>query len=287
MVAEADLVLFVGSGAGELTTNAWSVPRAGTPVLQIDIDPVELGRSYPNRVGLAGDARVALQMLLDRTTPRAAGAWSAHAQELVRQWRAEVAPLRASDASPIRPERLCREVEAWLPSDAILVADTGYAATWSSTLIGLTQPGQRYLRCAGSLGWAFPAALGARCACPDRPVVCFTGDGGFWYHLSELETARRCGIPVVTVVNNNAALGQCVGSIRKLYAGQPGKPEEMYAFSPVSFARIAEEMGCLGIRVETPDRIAPALRAALASGRPAVVDVVTDLGCRPPDAWAP
>ncbi|MFA5026474.1 MAG: thiamine pyrophosphate-binding protein [Candidatus Methylomirabilota bacterium] len=287
VVSEADLVLFVGSGTGELVTNAWTVPRAGTPVVQIDIDPAELGRSYPAEIGLAGDARVTLQMLLAETTPRSAGAWTAHAQEMVRQWRDEVAPSRASDALPIRPERLCREIEAWLPSDAILVADTGYAAIWASTMIGLTHPAQRFLRSAGSLGWAFPAALGAKCGCPDRPVICFTGDGGFWYHLSELETARRCGIPIIAVVNNNAALGQCVGSIRGLYAGLPGKPEEMYAFSPISFARIAEEMGCLGIRVETPDRIAPALRAALSSGRPAVVDVVTDLGCRPSGPWTP
>jgi len=285
VVSESDLVLFVGSGTGELVTSAWTVPRAGTPVVQIDIDPAELGRSYPTEIGLAGDARVTLRMLIEETSPRPAGAWSAHAQEMVRQWRAEMAPSRASDALPIRPERLCREIETWLPSDAILVADAGYAAIWSSTLIGLSQPTQQFLRCAGSLGWAFPAALGAKCGCPNRPVVCFTGDGGFWYHLSELETARRCGIPVIAVVNNNAALGQCAGSIRKLYAGRPGKPEEMYAFSPVSFARIAEEMGCLGIRVETPDRIAPALRAALSSGRPAVVDVVTDLGCRPSDPW--
>jgi acetolactate synthase-1/2/3 large subunit len=118
-------------------------------------------------------------------------------------------------------------------------------------------------------------------------VICFTGDGGMWYHLGELETASRCGIATVTVVNNNRALGQCAGSIRRLYAGRPGKPEEMYGFGLASFARLAREMGCHGITVEKPGEVGPAIREALASGRPAVVEVITDVNCPAPDPWAP
>ncbi len=256
-VAEADLVCYVGSSTGEMVTNGWSVPCPGTPTIQINIDPAELGRSYPNVVGLSGDARAAVQMLLQTVPARPASDWTARVQQFVADWRAEVASLRASDVVPIRPERLCREITDCLPPDAILVADTGYSAIWSGTLISLAHPRQRYLRCAGSLGWGFPGALGAKCAAPDRPVVCFTGDGGFWYHLAELETARRCGIRVVTVVNNNFALGQCAATIRKLYANRPGSPDEMYRFGEVSFAGLAREMGCLGIRIERPDGIAP------------------------------
>jgi acetolactate synthase-1/2/3 large subunit len=287
VVSEADLVLYIGSNTGDLVTNGWTVPKPGTPVVQIDIDPAELGRSYPNIVGLCGDARVTLQTLLEELSPRDASPWTAHAREYVAQWRRELEPLRTSDAVPIRPERLCREVTEALPSNSILVADTGYAAIWSGTMIHLTQPDQRYIRCAGSLGWGFPGSLGVKCAFPDRPVVCFTGDGGFWYHLSELETARRCGIHTVTVVNNNAALGQCAGPIRRMYKDRPGKPDEMCGFSNVSFADIATNMGCLGIRVEKPSEIPDALRAALAADRPAVVDVVTDVNCPAPDPWTP
>ena len=287
VVSEADLVFYVGSSTGELVTNGWTVPAPDTPVIQIDIDPAELGRSYPNVEGLCGDAKATLQMLLAELPARAASAWTERAREYVAVWRKALEPLRASDAAPIRPERLCREVSAWLPSNAILVADTGYAAIWSGTMMYLTQPDQRYLRCAGSLGWAFPASLGAKCGAPDRPVVCFTGDGGFWYHLSELETARRCGINTITIVNNNAALGQCAGPIRRLYDGRSGNPDELCGFSPVNFARVAEEMGCLGIRVERPDEIAPALRKAGAADRPVVLDVVTDVNCPAPDPWTP
>jgi acetolactate synthase-1/2/3 large subunit len=287
VVSEADLVFYIGSSTGDLVTNGWTVPKPGTPVIQIDIDPAELGRSYPNIVGLCGDAKAALQMLLAELPARGASPWIARAREHVAAWRKELEPLRASDAAPIRPERLCTEVSECLPGNAILVADTGYAAIWSGTMIYLTQPDQRYLRCAGSLGWGFPGSLGAKCGAPDRPVVCFTGDGGFWYHLSELETARRCGINTVTIVNNNAALGQCSGPIRKLYEDRPGKPEELCGFSDVNFARIAEDLGCFGVRVEKPGEIAAALHAALAADRPAVVDVVTDINCPAPEPWTP
>ena len=287
VVAEADLVLYIGSSVGELVTNGWTVPRPGTLVIQIDIDPAELGRSFPTAASLVGDAKVALKMLLDEVESRPASAWTAQARRHVTAWQKELEPLRNSDATPIRPERLCKEVTDCLPANAILVADTGFAAIWSGTMISLTHPDQRYIRCAGSLGWGFPASLGAKCGCPDRPVVCFTGDGGFWYHLSELETARRCSIHTVTVVNNNQALGQCSGAIRSMYRGRGGKPEELFGFSPVNFARLAEEIGCLGIRVERPDEIAPALRKALAANRPAVVDVVTDVNCPAPDPWTP
>jgi len=288
-VAEADLVVFIGSAVGEMVTLGWKIPRPGTQIVQIDINPAELGRNYPHTLGVLGDAKVALKMLLEAVGSgiQPKSAWAGRAQELVRRWREELAPHRASGAVPIRPERLCKEVTDCLPTNGILVGDTGFAGIWTGTQVHLTAPGQDYIRCAGSLGWAFPAALGAKCAAPDRPVVCFTGDGGMWYHLSELETARRCGIPTVTVVNNNRALGQCAVNIRKLYANRPGNPGDLFDFASVSFAALAREMGCLGTQVTQPEEIAPALREALAAGVPAVVEVITDINCPAPEPWAP
>ena len=115
------------------------------------------------------------------------------------------------------------------------------------------------MRAAGSLGWAYPASLGAKCAAPDRPVICFTGDGGFWYHLAELETAKRWGIKTVTIVNNNNGLGQCIMGVNQAYGERPGKREEVYGFEAIDFAKIAEDIGCFGIRVESPDMISDAL----------------------------
>jgi acetolactate synthase-1/2/3 large subunit len=126
--------------------------------------------------------------------------------------------------------------------------------------------------------------LGAKCAVPDRLVVCFTGDGGLCYHLAELETAARAGINAVIVVNNNGALQQVRKGIDTSYGGkQWGRAGEMWVFRPgTNYARIAEEMGCLGIRVEQPGQIRAALDTACAAGRPALIDVATDVEATPP-----
>jgi acetolactate synthase-1/2/3 large subunit len=179
------------------------------------------------------------------------------------------------------------ELSEALPPNAVLVADTGYAAIWTATMVTLTHPDQTYLRAAGSLGWGFPAALGVKCAVPDRPVICFTGDGGFWYHLAEMETARRFNINTVTIVNNNSGLAQGIPDVEKVYSGRDGSPEELYRFESVNFARIAEELGCLGIRVEHPAEIGAAIRQGLAAKRPAIIEVITSLKYHAPDPWAP
>ncbi len=284
VVAEADLVFFAGSRAGGLTTNSWKLPKPGTPTIQLDINGEELGRNYPAVVALLGDAKLVLRQLADLAPCAAApSAWTEHAQDLLRKWRGELQPALRSDAVPIRPERLCQEISEFLPEDAILVSDTGHAAIWTGTMVGLRKRGQRYLRCAGTLGWGLPAALGAKCGQPERMVLCFTGDGGLCYHLAELETAARAGINAVIVVNNNGALQQVRRGIDTAYGGtQRGRSKEMWVFRPgTDYARVAEDMGCLGMRVEKPGEIRGALEMACAAGRPALVDVVTDLDAAP------
>ncbi len=288
VVSEADLVIYVGSHTGDQVTHNWTVPALGTPVVQIDIDPAEIGRSYAGAIGVVGDAQMALAKLITALDAESTNElWLQRTQTLVSAWHDEIEPLRQSDAVPIRPERLCKELTDALPENAVLVADTGYSSIWTATMVYLNYPGQTYLRAAGSLGWAFPAALGAKCAAPDRPVICFTGDGGFWYHLSELETAYRHHINTVTIINNNNALAQGIDDIHAVYGDRPGNPEELYRFEPVNFARIAQEMGCLGLRVEHPDEISEAIRQALAAERPTIVEVMTGLQYRAPEPWAP
>lgn len=287
IVYEADLVIFVGCYAGDLVTDKWRVPAPGTRVLQIDPNHAELGRNYRGTVGLCGDPKLTLAALAERCPPRADRSWLKRAQALRADWEAQIAPSSRSDARPIAVERLCHELTAALPSDAILVADTGYSGVWTGTLVRMNGAGQTYLRAAGSLGWAFPASLGAKCAAPGRPVVCFSGDGGFYYHMAELETARRWNIPVTVVINNNSALGQCIVGVRNLYAGNNGRAGDMTDFVPVNFARIAEEFGCRGIRVENPADLPAALREGIASNGPCVIDVATDPNAIAPEAWVP
>ena len=113
-------------------------------------------------------------------------------------------------------------IRSTLIFDELLVTDTGHSGIWTGTMVDAKDPNQTFIRCAGSLGWAFPAAMGVKCALPDRPVVCFTGDGGFWYHLGELETAVRYGINTVTIINNNHSLNQEKHGNERYYGGEPG-----------------------------------------------------------------
>jgi acetolactate synthase-1/2/3 large subunit len=277
IVSEADLVLFIGSGTGDQTTNSWKVPPLGTSVIQIDINPAELGRNYPNIVGLMGDAKITCRRILELIQSKARNnQWTSRVSQVVKKWRIENEPLRNSDSFPILPERLCKDLTDVLPSNAILVVDTGFSGIWAGTMIDIIHSSQTFLRAAGSLGWAFPASLGAKCAFPNRPVVCFTGDGGLMYHISELETAARWGIKIVIVVNNNHCLAQCIRGINLAYGKQIGKKGDMYIFKELNYANIAQEMGCLGIRVERSGEIKPALETALKADQPVLVDVVTE-----------
>jgi len=279
-VGEADLVFFIGSHTGGQVTARWQVPRTGTRVIHLDIDARELGRNYPTQLALLGDARTALRQMLEVAGSDESGKrsqWLVRVRALVEEWRNSVAADFNSGAVPMRPERVCREISRALPENGVLVCDTGHSGIWAGTMVDFTKPGQRLIRCAGTLGWGFPGAMGVKCALPDAPVVCFAGDGGFYYHLGELETAARYGINLVVVANNNSSLNQEIPHFDKAYGGDPDeRGREMWGFSNVNFAKVAESLGCVGIRVEDPADLPRAFEQAFAARRPVVIDAVTD-----------
>jgi len=288
IVHSADMVLFIGCDSGDQVTLNWTIPSITTPIVQIDADPLEIGRSYPNTTGLVGDAKATVARLVEAVgRPVRDSGFADEAARIVADWRATMTPLVEKNTAPIAVERLCAEITRALPADGVLVADTGYSGIWTGTMVDLNGAGQTYLRAAGSLGWAFPASLGAQCAAGSRRVVCFTGDGGFYYHLPELESARRYQIPAVIVINNNSGFGQNLTGVHRIAGNRPGRGEELIRFGPTDFAKVAASFGVRGIRVEEPSRIASALSEALAGNEPVVVDVVTDLEPRAPEAWSP
>jgi acetolactate synthase-1/2/3 large subunit len=273
-IAAADLVFFIGSHTGGQVTNTWQIPKIGTPTIQLDIDPRELGRNYPNTVSIHGDAKVSLAKLIEAAgnQPPRRAEWLEQVRGYVADYWAESNPLRDSDASPMRPERICKELEQWLPENTTLVVDTFHAAIWTAQMAKFTRPGQTYIRCAGSLGWAFPATIGAKAALGDRPVIGFCGDAGFYYHMAEMETAARCGLNIVMIVNNNHS----------------GGVAETAAFEKsVNFAKVADSMGCVGFRVDKPVDIQPTLDKALATGKPAIVEILSDATIRAKRGWVP
>jgi len=279
VVAAADLVCFVGTSAGGMTTHVWAVPKIGVPALQIDIEAETIGRNYPLKAGVLGDAKVCLSMMLqlaDRTNKRKA--WVEHVRRVCDEWQDKYKPSLAAEGIPIRPERICAELSQHVPDDAIVLSDTGHAGMWMGGMYDTRSLAQSFIRSAGHLGWAFPAGLGAKCAAPGRPVVTFTGDAGLWYHLGEIETAVRWNIAAVTVVNNNSSGNQSKRGFDRAYGGeQTAKGRELWTYTNVDFARIASDIGALGIRVERPGDFSKALQQALKSQRPAIIDVVTDI----------
>ena len=193
------------------------------------------------------------------------------------EWRNRHRSVLASDDVPTRPERICAELSRLVPEDGVVVVDTGHAGMWMGGFYDVGSPRQRYLRSCGHLGWAFPAGLGAKCALPERPVVVFTGDAGFWYHIAEIETAVRWHINSVTIVNNNSSGNQSKRGFEQAYGEYgKGRSRELWTFGDVDFSGLAEKIGAVGLRVEKPTQLAPAIEQALAADRPTIVDVRTD-----------
>ncbi len=288
-VLAADLAIFVGTDLGGMVTNFWTIPKIGIKAIHIDIDPEVLGRNYPLEVGIMADAKMALTEMMkfaDETTVEKRISWVEEVQGYCRDWYDEFRPLLQSDNIPIRPERVCHDLSLNLPDNSFVVVDTGHGGMWMGGMFDLKSSGQSYIRSAGHLGWAFPASLGVKCAVPDRPVICFTGDAGFWYHIAEVETAVRWGINAVIVVNNNGAGNQSKRGFDRVYGGtQTDKAREMWTFNNVNFAQIAKHMGAESIRVENPKDFTPALQKAIALNKCVILDVVTDVDALAPLAY--
>jgi acetolactate synthase I/II/III large subunit len=170
--------------------------------------------------------------------------------------------------------RLCRELNATMPAESILVADGGFAAHWTGLLYDTKAAGRHYIADRGlaSIGYGLPGGMGAALAAPDKPVVAMTGDGGFNMVLGELETARRAGIGNLTVVVvNNAASGYVKALQHAMFGGRYQSADLI----EMDYAAIAEAMGCRGIRVDDPDRLQGALTTGIRErDKPTVIDVV-------------
>ena len=281
IVGEADVVLLVGTRMDTRTTMGDTVPSAGAKLIQVDIHAGEIGSAMPATVGIVADAKLALRGLKDALAERVApvpvvaeAPEARRISEMMEAWRSEFNPQMTSDSTPIRTPRLFRELQGVIDDNTIVVLDAGGCSYWAPAYLDLNPENQAiYPRGAAALGSGFPMAIGAQAAAPGKRVICVSGDGAFGYNIMELESAVRLGLPVVNVVINN----QNLGMERRGYLEYAGEVfPEGATFSPQDFSRIAQAYNCFGVRVEEPGELGDALRAALASGQPAVVDVVID-----------
>lgn len=275
----SDLVFFVGSQTGSQVTDNWRMPADGVTVVHLDIDAIELGRNFETHVALCGDAQATLQAFIEADAaapPTDRDHWLEQVQRWAAEWRAESDAIGKPGHTTTSPQQLCQALSQALPDDAVVVVDTGHAGIWAAEYLDI-RPSQQFLRAAGSLGWAFPAALGAAFAAPTRPIYCFTGDGGLYYHVSELETAVRHQLNVIVVVNDNASLGQDLVIFRSAWNGSlTPVADRMWRFGTVDFAEVAQALGATGIRVNDPTGLDAAFQQAQNITGPVVVDVRTD-----------
>lgn len=272
---EADLVLVLGTPLNwALDFGRLIHPQAR--IVQVDIEAGEIGRNRPVEVGIVGDLGLVLGQLrqaLERPGP-GRSAWVDRVRELRARFLEGVEVHARSEAAPVHPLRLCRELAEFLGRDFTLALDGGEIQMWAAMALGAYGPG-RWLDSGAfaTLGTGLPYALAARLARPGERVLLLTGDGSFGFSAMEMDTAVRQDLPVVVVIANDGAWGL----VKHLQEAAYG-PERVVAteLGWVRYDRMAEALGGYGEFVERPQDIRPALERAFASGKPAVVNVKCD-----------
>ncbi|MFL5127385.1 MAG: thiamine pyrophosphate-binding protein [Microvirga sp.] len=275
LIEEADCLLVVGCKLGEIATKRYTVPPKGKTLIHLDIVAEEFGRTTEPDIALWGDARAGIEDLHEalRGSPPARGEYVKEVARRMGAWRESVAERYTSEEVPVSMGRLMGELNRLMPADGILVADGGFAAHWGGLLYDTKQAGRGFVPDRGfaSIGYGLPGAMGAALAAPARQVVSLTGDGGFNMMLGELETARRMALDFAIVVVNNAASGY-VKALQHLMYGEGAYHASDLA--ETNYAKVAEALGCTGVRVEEPGAVGPALEQAFRTQGPVVIDVV-------------
>jgi sulfoacetaldehyde acetyltransferase len=282
VLAQADAILALGSRLGPFGT----LPQYGIDywpkdarVVQVDADHRVLGLVKDVAVAVHGDAREAATALLERLRTQepdvcCLGSVSQRMAEVEarrKEWESELDGLSSGSGTPIEPRRALRELERALPADAMVATDIGNVCSVANSYLRFERSRSFFAAMAfGNCGYAFPAAMGAKVACPDRPSIAYVGDGAWGMSLAEVLTCVREDIPVVAVVFHNGQWGAEKKNQIDYYANRFVGTE----LENPSFAAIARAMGAEGITVDAPDGVGDALRQALASERPAVLELM-------------
>lgn len=278
---EADVVLIVGSRLGEL--DRWGrAPSWGDPASQktihVDVDPHSIGLNRPVDLGIIGDARAVLRDLLAavtaRVAPRQEHADWARYRDLTREWKTQLEEATQTEGG-INTGKMVRAVRAFFPRDAIFAMDGGNTSLWCANYHPIFAP-RSFLYTAkfGHLGTGLPYAIGAKLAAPSCPVYLISGDGAIGFNIQELETARRHDAAIVVVVVCDRGWGMERAS--QLYFGMETLVE-CDLVAETRYDKVAEAFGCHGEVVDKLEQLQPALERALASGKPALIQVMVDV----------
>ena len=248
-------------------------------IIQVDIDPKEIGKNRPIAVGIVGDAKaVMLQFLseMENSLPKEKVTeweeWASNLTDLRKNDAQGIQKMLKYDKLPMKPERMVYEILDFVSADTQIVLDGGDIAVFTYGLISNfpREPRSFYYPISmGHLGTGIPHAIGAQMAKPDKLVVCISGDGSFMFNVQELDTAVRLNLPIIMVVANNS----CWGMIKSKLKGQLKKRYCDVDFPPTNYAEIAKGFGCYGEKIDKPEDIRPALQRAIDSKKPAVIDI--------------
>ena len=277
---EADVIISLGC-KWDYTLIYGSPPmwNQSQKIIQVDIDPIEIGKNRPVDVGVVGDAKSVINQLLnemERNLPKEKIAlwsqWNDYLQEIRKLDKQLIEKVLKYNKLPMKPHRLAFEVLDFMPDDAQIIFDGGDIFVFSTDIISLKPRPPRstfYPVSMGHLGVGIPFAIAVKMAKPDKLVICITGDGSFLFNVQELDTAVRLSLPILIVIANNCAWGM-IKSNQKLNLGKRYCDVD---FPPINYAEIAQGFGCYGEKIDKPDDIKPALQRAIDSKKPAVIDV--------------
>jgi acetolactate synthase-1/2/3 large subunit len=286
LLEEADVVLLVGTRTNQNGTDSWRLIPPEAELIHVDIDPQEIGRNY-QALRLAGDAATTLdalsEALQDLDLSRRRNGRPELESRVAAAWRTfdvERNSLLEPNDRLIRPERIMRSLQELLTFETTVVADASYSSMWVVGQLRGLRAGMRFITPRGlaGLGWGLPLAIGAKLARPRHPVIAIVGDGGFAHSWAEIETMVRSRIAVVLIVLNNGVLGYQ----KDAETAKFGRSTTACQLGPVSHAEIARACGCDAIRIDAFAGFAPALKAALESERPWLIDVISCPEAHPP-----
>jgi len=278
VIGKADLILVIGCSLSPTDTCSED-PDVINPrrqkIIQVDIDPLNLGWTYPVDIGIVGDAKIVLSQMLKLILEKKVRKDNSIRLKTILKRKEEdgffEAPALYAEDIPILPQRVVKELNSLLPESSMVFCDAGNSRLWMTRYFKTKSTGS-FFGPGGiaGMGWSVPASITAKMLFPSRCCVAVCGDGGFVMMMNSLMTAVQYSIPIVVIVMNNSILGM----VRNAQETRMGKRIIATEFPESDFAKISKGMGCKGYRVNKPNEIVPALRAAINSNKPSIIDVV-------------
>lgn len=267
-IQESDLILAVGARFDDRVTGKVSSFAPGAKIIHVDVDPAEIGKNVRVDIPLVGDAKNALAGLIKEVEAKPRSAWN----DKVDSWKSDYPLKYVPDINVIKPqyviEKLCE-----LAPDAIITTEVGQNQMWAAQFFVHKDP-RKFISSGGlgTMGYGFPAAIGAKMGMPDCEVIDIAGDGSFLMNSQELATAVVNDIPVKVAIINNGCLGM-VRQWQELFFEKRYSATILGRTSP-DFVKLAEAYGAVGLRATKPSEVEPVIKAALASDRPTLMDFI-------------